>query len=175
MKIYTLERQQWIPQPLPEVFDFFSRVENLDRITPPWLRFRILTPLPAQVEAGSRLDYSLRLAGVPVKWRTRITVWEPGKRFVDFQERGPYALWEHSHRFLPVGDGVLMADTVRYALPLGPLGELAHGLRVRSMLGQVFDYRFDQIRRRFGSVWQERGVKAERTADGLPQAGSVVI
>lgn len=145
-RVHLLERQQWIARPLSLVFDFFARAENLERITPPWLHFRIQTPTPIPMRAGARIDYRIRLAGMPMQWRTRIDAWEPGERFVDFQERGPYRLWEHSHRFEPLSGGVLMTDRVRYALPLGPLGGMAHALAVRGALAAIFDHRFACIR-----------------------------
>jgi ligand-binding SRPBCC domain-containing protein len=94
----------------------------------------------------ARIDYRLRLAGVPLRWRTRITRFEPGRGFVDEQERGPYALWEHSHCFEVTDRGVLVSDRVRYALPLGPLGALAHALWVHSALARIFDFRFGRVR-----------------------------
>jgi len=146
VKTYLLEREQWIPQALSDVFDFFSRAENLGRITPPWVQFRFDTPLPIEMRLGARIDYTIRLAGVPMRWRTRVSVWEPERCFVDVQQRGPYALWEHTHRFTAHDGGVLMADRVRYALPLGPLGRAAHALAVRAALAAIFDYRFQRIR-----------------------------
>jgi ligand-binding SRPBCC domain-containing protein len=146
MQTYLLEREQWIPRPLTEVFGFFARAENLGRITPPWLGFRIRTPLPIEMLVGARIDYTIRLAGLPLRWRTRIDVWEPERLFVDVQERGPYALWEHTHTFVPHAGGVLMGDRVRYALPFGWLGRVTHGLAVRSALAAIFDYRFQLVR-----------------------------
>ncbi len=146
MKIHRLEREQWIARPLSETFAFFARAENLGRITPPWLHFRIRSPLPIQMRAGARIDYTIRLAGVPLRWRTRITAWEPERRFVDVQERGPYALWEHTHEFDARDSGVWMTDRVRYALPFGPVGRAAHAIAVRATLTRIFDYRFARIR-----------------------------
>ena len=145
MKIYHLEREQWISRSLSETFDFFAQAENLGRITPPWLHFRIRSRLPIQMRVDARIDYTIRLAGVPLHWRTRIAAWEPERSFVDVQERGPYALWEHTHLFEPQESGVLMTDRVRYALPLGWLGQAAHAIAVRSALATIFDYRFQCI------------------------------
>jgi len=142
MKIYELERDQWVPRPLPEVFDFFSRAENLGRITPDWVNFRIRTPVPIEMREGALIDYTIRLVGIPLSWRTRITRWEPESSFVDEQVRGPYALWHHTHTFARRDGGVLVGDRVRYALPLGPLGRAAHALAVGSALDAIFDYRF---------------------------------
>jgi ligand-binding SRPBCC domain-containing protein len=147
---HVLRRQAFIPAPLEEVFDFFSDARNLERITPGWLRFRVLTEDPIEMKVGTRIRYRLRIAGVPLRWDTCITRWEPGKSFVDRQERGPYRLWVHTHTFEPIGDGVLMGDLVRYALPFGPLGRFAHELWVRGALAQIFDYRFERIGQIFG-------------------------
>jgi len=151
LSAYVLEREQWLPAPLPRVFAFFADPGNLETITPPWLGFRIRSALPVALEPGARLDYSLRLGPLPLRWRTRIPIWEPEKRFVDVQERGPYALWEHSHEFTPLGGGVLMRDVVRYALPFGPLGALAHALLVRALLARIFDFRFARVREIFAA------------------------
>ena len=157
MTVYRLEREQWVPGPLPAVFDFFSRAENLGRITPPWLDFRIRSPLPIDMRVGASIEYTIRLAGVPLRWRTRVSEWEPPKRFADVQERGPYILWDHHHVFRAVGDGVLVSDCVHYALPFGPLGRATHALAVRAALANIFDYRFARIREILGSREGPRG------------------
>lgn len=146
VRVYELLREQWVPRPLSEVFDFFSRAENLGRITPPWVHFRIRSPVPIEMHEGALIDYTIRLAGLPLRWRTRVSHWEPEKRFVDEQLRGPYALWQHAHGFVQHDGGVLVTDRVRYALPMGPLGRLAHALAVRSALSAIFDHRFRSIR-----------------------------
>jgi hypothetical protein len=151
VKVHVLAREQQVPASLEDVFDFFSRAENLDFLTPPWVFFRIVTPLPIEMHVDRRLQYKIRLAGVPVRWTTRISAWDPPDSFVDQQESGPYALWEHAHAFEATGDGTLMRDHVRYALPLGPLGAVAHGLAVRRVLAGIFDYRAARIEERFGS------------------------
>ena len=156
MTVFELAREQWIPAPIEAVFAFFSDAWNLEAITPRWVHFRIHTPRPLELRAGARIEYELRLAGVPFAWRTRFTSWDPPHGFVDVQERGPYALWEHTHRFAPCGDGVLMEDHVRYALPFGPLGALAHAVAVRPALAAIFDFRFAAIRARFGRALAER-------------------
>ena len=151
---HLLEREQFLPSPLGEVFAFFSDAHNLERITPPWLRLQVLTPAPIAMAVDARIDYRLRLAGVPLRWRTRIVEWKPEQRFVDEQERGPYAVWRHEHRFVPLAHGVLMYDGVRYALPAGPLGRAAHALAVRAALAAIFDYRFARVREIF--AWKGR-------------------
>ena len=151
-RIHTLEREQRLPASPEQVFAFFSDAGNLDAITPPWVGFRFITPLPIAMQKDARIQYQLRLAGVPLRWRTRIVTWDPPHSFLDVQESGPYALWEHLHQFEPCDGGVFMRDRVRYALPLGPLGALAYPL-VRASLAAIFDYRFAAIRERFGDPW----------------------
>jgi ligand-binding SRPBCC domain-containing protein len=168
MKIYQLNREQWIPRPLPVVFNFFARAENLGRITPPWLHFRVHTPLLTEMRAGAHIDYTIRLAGLPLRWRTRITAWEPERRFVDVQESGPYALWEHTHEFSSHTAGVLVADRVRYALPFGALGRAAHALAVRAALAAIFDFRYEQIGALLGA---DRGCNG-RSGDRNHERGS---
>jgi ligand-binding SRPBCC domain-containing protein len=144
-----LVRSQIVPVSVDEAFAFFGDAANLEAITPPWLGFRILSA-PAELAAGSLIEYRLHIHRVPVSWRTRIEVWEPGVRFVDLQLRGPYAHWEHSHEFAAVDGGTLLTDVVRYRLPLGPLGALAHVVLVRRDLDRIFDYRREAIARRLG-------------------------
>ena len=141
----VLERVQTIPRPLGDVFRFFADAFILEAITPPFLRFRVVTPPPIVMAAGTLIDYRLRLFGVPFRWRTRIDRFEPEAGFVDVQVRGPYRLWHHTHAFEALGAGTQMRDRVRYALPLGPLGRLAHAAVVRRTLETIFDYRRDRI------------------------------
>ncbi|MDW5595378.1 SRPBCC family protein [Conexibacter stalactiti] len=144
MTVHLLTREQTLPGSPDTVFPFFGAARNLEAITPAWLGFRVLTPEPIEMGAGTLIDYRLRLHGIPLRWRTRIETWEPGRRFVDAQVSGPYALWHHTHEFAedPARPGwTTMRDTVRYALPLGPLGELAHRLLVRRDLDRIFDHR----------------------------------
>jgi ligand-binding SRPBCC domain-containing protein len=129
-----------IPLPIEEIFHFFGDAANLERITPPELHFRIITPQPIPMAEGTLIDYRLRLFGVPMLWRTRISLWEPPYRFVDKQLSGPYKIWVHTHRFTPVGDFTLMEDDVIYELPFQPLGEAVHPL-VRLELNRIFRFR----------------------------------
>jgi hypothetical protein len=135
-----LERESRVARPREEVFDFFSRAENLERITPPWLHFRIRTPSPIVLRQGALIDYSLRIHGLPVRWRTRIEEWNPPYGFVDVQVRGPYRIWRHTHRFAADGDGAIVRDTVEYELPFGLLGRLAQPFVARD-LEAIFAYR----------------------------------
>jgi ligand-binding SRPBCC domain-containing protein len=168
MKIRLLERAQIIPRPRSEVFAFFSDAFNLERITPPFLRFRILTPPPIIMAAGTVIEYRLRLFGAPIFWRTLIESWGPEESFVDIQIKGPYSLWRHTHSFEEIGSGqTLMRDTVEYALPFGLAGRLAHHLFVRRWLDEIFDYRATMTARLFGMEdKEERKVEPLRAIAG---------
>jgi ligand-binding SRPBCC domain-containing protein len=140
--VHVLERSQRFGVPVERAFEFYVDAGNLEPMTPPWLHFEVTTPGELTLRQGALLDYRLRLHGVPLRWQGRIEVWEPPLRFVDVQVRGPYALWEHTHLFEPDGDAAtVIHDRVRYAVPLGPLGALAHRLFVRRDLERIFDYR----------------------------------
>jgi|SRR5581483_5958115 len=145
MGFYTLHRKLWVSHPISTVFDFFSRVENLEQITPPWMHFRILTPPPIVMKPGAIIAYSLRVRGVPLRWLTEIERWNPPHEFIDIQAKGPYSFWRHTHRFSEVDGGTLIADTVVYALPFGLLGRLAHRVQVARDLSHIFDYRSQQV------------------------------
>jgi ligand-binding SRPBCC domain-containing protein len=140
-KRYVLEQEQRIARPLADVFAFFSDAANLERITPPTLRFQILTPQPIAMKAGAIIDYQLRLFGVPFRWRTVIEDFQPGVRFVDSQARGPYKLWRHTHEFREENGETVMRDRVEYELPLGPLGRVAHAIAVKAQLADIFAHR----------------------------------
>lgn len=140
--MHVLEREQIVPAARDRVFSFFADARNLERLTPPSLRFRILTPGPIDMRAGAVIDYRLSLSGLPFRWRTVIEVWDPPNQFVDVQAQGPYALWRHTHSFADAPDGATrMQDRVEYALPLGPLGAMAHRLFVARQLDAIFRFR----------------------------------
>jgi ligand-binding SRPBCC domain-containing protein len=147
VKVHRLEREQYVEQPLHEVFAFFAEARNLQRITPPWLSFEVLTPEPIAMRAGTRIDYRLRLHTLPMRWTSRIEEWEPGHQFVDRQVRGPYALWHHRHTFAADGRGTVVRDEVHYGIPFGVLGTIAHSLVVRRDLSRVFAYRHQAVPR----------------------------
>jgi ligand-binding SRPBCC domain-containing protein len=150
MRTFILRREQWIPRPVAEVCAFFADANNLEAITPPWLRLRILSPLPILMRPGASIIYRLSWRLLRVRWITEITEWVPPARFVDVQRAGPYAFWHHTHEFEPCNGGTKMFDTVRYGLPLGPLGTVAHRLIVRRDLAAIFDYRMKQVQELLG-------------------------
>jgi ligand-binding SRPBCC domain-containing protein len=152
MKIYTLTRQQWIGHPLEEVFAYFADAYNLQHITPDWLHFEILTPRPIAMTPGAMIAYKLRLHGLPIRWLTEITCWEPPHKFVDVQLKGPYRLWEHTHHFRADNGGTLIHDEVRYALPLGFVSGLAHRWLVRKDLDAIFDFRLKAVEAHFAKM-----------------------
>jgi len=149
MKTFEINMKQYINKPLEVVFEFFSKPENLEMITPKSLSFNILTPTPIKMEKGSLIDYTIRLFGIPIHWRTLISDYEPPFRFVDQQIKGPYTFWHHTHTFRLVEGGVEIIDQVKYSLPLGWLGTLAHAIWVRKDLEQIFEYRKTVIQNYF--------------------------
>ena len=148
---HKLTTEAFIPRPRSEVFAFFAAAENLERITPAELNFRIVSPLPIPMAAGTLIDYRLSLFGLPFRWQTLISRWEPDGCFVDEQLRGPYAKWVHTHTFREVDGGTLVTDMVCYRLPLFPLGELALPL-VRLQLQRIFNHRTRRISELLGGT-----------------------
>lgn len=134
----VLHREMVVPVPLNDTFAFFSDAHNLDRITPPWVGFRILTPRPIAMHVGATIDYRIRVRGVPLRWRTRIIAWEPPHRFIDLQVKGPYRWWHHTHRFESCTGGTRVIDEVEYR---SPLPWLMHPLIVTRDVERIFDYR----------------------------------
>jgi ligand-binding SRPBCC domain-containing protein len=157
MMVYVLRRTQTIARPLDRVFSFFARPENLERITPGELGFTILTPGPIVMKAGALIDYSIRLMGVPMRWTTLITTYEPPRLFVDEQLRGPYAFWHHRHLFHETDDGTEIVDEVHFALRGGVLAPVIHRLFVRKQLEKIFDHRARIIAATFMSERTEVG------------------
>ena len=147
MRVYRLESELRLPRPIDEVFAFHADARNLQAITPAFLDFSILTPGPIDMKPGARIEYRLRLRGVPIRWLTEITAWEPPFRFVDEQLRGPYRLWQHEHTFEAVGSETIIRDRVRYAVPFGVLAHWA----VAPDLRRIFGYRQEALARRFGA------------------------
>lgn len=136
--ISVLRRETVVPQPVDETFAFFADARNLDCLTPDWLGFRILTSTPIEMRPGTVIDYRIRLRGLPIRWRTEITTWDPPFRFVDVQIRGPYRWWHHTHRFEACPNGTRVIDEVEYR---APLAWLIHPLMVNRDLRRIFDFR----------------------------------
>ena len=160
---YRLDTWLWLPRPRADVFTFFADAKNLERITPSFLAFRILTPTPLDMRAGTIIDYRVGLRGLPMKWRSEITTWEPPLRFADVQVRGPYREWTHTHTFDERDGGTLVGDTVRYSLR-GPdfIGSTINRLLVAPDLTRIFSFRHDALQDAFG-------------VRGQAQAGPVTI
>ena len=148
MSAHTLRRSQWVDRPLEEVFAFFQNPGNLALLTPPDLGFEILTPPPIVMKAGAKIEYRIRLFGLPLRWETLIESYAPPHGFTDVQTRGPYAVWRHTHTFFREDGGTRMTDEVHYAPPLGMLGRLALPLISRE-LQRIFDFRKTAIERLF--------------------------
>lgn len=146
MAQYRLETRLFVARPLEETFAFFADAGNLQKLTPPWLSFRIRTPQPITMRPGALIDYLIVVRGVPVPWRTRISDWTPPAQFVDEQLWGPYWKWHHTHRFTAVEGGTLVQDMVVYS-PIG--GAMMHGLMVRRDLERIFTFRQHAILEQF--------------------------
>ncbi len=147
---HIFESSQWIQRPVEEVFAFFSSEKNLERLTPPWLNFHVVGKSTPEIEAGTLIDYRLKISGVPVKWRTRIESWIPGKSFVDNQLSGPYRKWHHTHTFESENGGTRMKDRVVFQLPLGIVGNFFAAWKVKRQVREIFDFRRAEIERIFG-------------------------
>jgi len=160
---YSLVREQWVAQPLETVFAFFCQAANLEQLTPPWLRFHIVTPQPVTMDAGTQIEYRVRWHGMPIRWLTEILEWQPPVRFVDLQLSGPYAYWHHTHLFETMDNGTRIRDIVRYRLPLGILGNLAHRLAVRRDIEAIFAYRQRRVEQLFVA-----GLQIPRDVDAVP-------
>lgn len=149
MKIREYQCELWLPLPPEKLFPFFGDASNLDALTPPWLHFHIVTPTPIVMQEGALIDYRLRVRGVPLRWRTRINVWQPPHRFEDEQLRGPYRQWIHEHTFESRDGGTLARDHVRYA---APMDFLTHRWLVRPDIERIFQYRTEALRKKFSSA-----------------------
>jgi ligand-binding SRPBCC domain-containing protein len=147
MPKYTLERKQLIPGDVSTVFGFFENPHNLKDITPAWLSFRVKSSTDNVVRHGTRISYTIRWLGLPVRWESLIARYERGVVFADQMLRGPYKSWYHTHEFNEVPEGVEMTDRVVYEMPFGLLGRLAHALMVRRQLNAIFDHRAARIAR----------------------------
>jgi ligand-binding SRPBCC domain-containing protein len=159
MRVHTLKTELWLPRPLEEVFAFFSDAGNLDVLTPPYLHFKIKTPLPIPMGAGTLIDYTIRWRGIPLNWRTEIAAWEPPYRFIDRQIKGPYSQWIHEHTFEAKDDGTLMRDQVDYAVPGWIFEPLVARWIVTPDVENIFAYRRQKMLELFGTP-QSAGANA---------------
>lgn len=146
MKTYGLETRLWLPHDRATIFDFFSNPHNLDRLTPPWLKFRVLSPITVEMRQGTRLDYQLRIHGMPIRWQSEISAWDPPNYFVDRQIKGPYSLWLHEHRFVEEHGGTWVEDRVEYAA-FG--GRLVQRYLIGPDLDRIFQYRHKALEELF--------------------------
>lgn len=150
MRFHTLHAEQYVAAPLAEVFAFFAKPENLAIVTPPSLNFRIITPSPIEMRTGAVIEYSIKVLGVSMRWKSCISTYEPMRRFVDEQVEGPYSYWHHTHTFAAKDGGTTVIDDVRYVVPFGLLGRVVNACIVRRNLDSIFSYRKKAIERIFG-------------------------
>ena len=152
MPAFVFSAEQFVPRSIDEVFDFFSRAENLQQLTPGWLHFKILSVDPNPVRKGTCIRYALRWRVFPLRWTSEILEWEPPYRFVDLQVKGPYRRWHHEHRFVSENGGTRIYDEVQYDLPFGLLGSLAHRFKVKHDVETIFAFRKQAVRTIFEDV-----------------------
>jgi len=153
MKIYNIKFEQFIDLPIEQVFNFFSKPENLSLITPPRLKFDILTPSPIKMKEGQLIDYSLTIMYfIKLRWRTLITDYEKPHKFVDQQIKGPYSLWHHTHTFKEKEGGTLICDNVTYAIPFGIIGRFMHGIYIKYDVHSIFKYRGKILNQIFSAI-----------------------
>jgi len=141
MKTYKIKSELAIQKSIDEVFSFFQEPKNLSKITPSNLDFNIITPSPIVMKVGTLIDYTIKVIGIKIHWRTLISSFNPPHDFVDEQLRGPYKYWHHKHEFVSCGEETIIRDNVTYALPFGVFGRLAHKVFVFRQLCKIFDYR----------------------------------
>ncbi len=162
---HSLSTSLWLPLPRTDVFAFFADAANLERITPPFLRFEVRTPLPVIMRAGAVIDYRIGLRGIPMTWRSEITTWNPPHQFVDTQRRGPYREWVHTHTFEDLGGGTLIKDDVRYRLPGPPFpARLANAIFVQRELTAIFEFRHRALADAFAASGRARPAPIELSA-----------
>lgn len=154
MRTYRLESEVWLDAPRREVFAFFADAANLQELTPGWVAFRVTSPTPIEMRPGATIDYRLKIRGLPLRWTSEVTVWDPPIRFVDEQRRGPYRRWIHEHEFVERDRGTVCRDRVTYAVPGGRLVER---FLVRPDLERIFRYRRERLVERFGGREGEAG------------------
>jgi len=159
MKTFRFDSQLWLPRKREEVFSFFTDACNLEEITPPWLQFRVVSPTPIRMQVGAEIDYRLKIRGIPIRWRSRITAWDPPYRFVDEQVLGPYRLWVHEHRFTENAGHTLCEDHVEYAV-LG--GAIVNRFFVKRDIRGIFDFRSERLQEIFQKTPSEESLQIAR-------------
>lgn len=148
--VHALEGVWWTPYPIDQIFSFFEDAKNLEKITPPTLRFKVLSKLPNGICEGTKIWYCLLIHKLPCFWQSEIIRWQPGKEFTDIQRHGPYRYWHHRHWFEEKNGGTLLGDRVEFQLPLGKLGEKVLGKSVIKDVNSIFTYRNQIIEELFG-------------------------
>lgn len=156
MKNRQFRSELWVPRPIDEVFDFFADAANLNQITPAWVCFEILTELPIAMNVGTLIDYRIKIRGIPVRWQTEITAWDPPFRFVDEQRRGPYRRWHHEHTFIEQDGGTIIRDVVDYAVTGWIFEPLIHKTLVQPDVKRIFEHRTAVMRQRFAKPRSSR-------------------
>lgn len=146
---YRFQVSQFIPDEVDNVFDFFKEAKNLENITPPLLNFKILNQSTPDIKQGTEFNYKLKVHGLPIYWKTFITNWKVNEMFTDYQAKGPYRTWFHTHEFYKVKGGVLMIDSVDYALPFGYFGDIFGNWLVKKDVKKIFGYRKEVIEKIF--------------------------
>jgi ligand-binding SRPBCC domain-containing protein len=158
---FRLKSEQFLPQGLDTVFAFFADAYQLETLTPPWLHFAVLTPAPIPMKQGTLIDYRLKLHGIPMKWQSRIEIWEPPLRFIDFQTRGPYRRWHHEHQFEATEGGTICSDIVDYAVPGGSLVERWF---VRPDILKIVSFRWNRLAELFPAAAEPTKSSADSLA-----------
>ena len=178
MYVYKLYKEQLITSDIETVWDFFSSPGNLDIITPKNMGFDIKTPKPLpKMHQDQIIEYTVRpILNLPIFWRTKITEVDDKKSFVDEQIKGPYRLWRHKHTFKETNKGILMSDDLQYALPFGPIGQIAHTIFVKGRLQEIFDYRYEQVDKIFNQLEGiDNGTKASSVQGSSSHKTSINI
>lgn len=152
MKTSRITRHQFINLPVEKVFEFFKSPENLGKLTPPEMSWKILTPKPIKMSVGKVFDYSISLFGIPLTWKSIITDFDPPYRFVDEQLAGPYRFWHHSHVFEKANGGTMVRDEVHYLVPMGIVGKIIEMIIIRHQLDRIFNYRQEALKKHFDSI-----------------------
>ena len=145
MENFTIYRSQFIDKPRDVVFSFFSKPENLEYITPPYLHFKIMNTLPVSMKEGQIINYKLRIRGISIKWSSLIKSYSPPFNFIDEQIKGPYSVWHHTHEFIEEKNGTRIIDNIIYKIPLGFIGKLINHFWVAKDLEKIFNYRQDKV------------------------------